>query len=121
MRLSLVLVLSLAGCWRGGAEAGAEELPAVRVKGASCDEASDNARKVIAASEDPELAARAEPLAEIVHRRCGVDGWSMELRRCVTGAPTFADLDGCEKLATGQQRAKLQRDIEVFEIAEDKQ
>lgn len=121
MRLSLLLVLALAGCWRGSSEAGAEEPVAVRVKGASCDEASANAQRVIAGSEDKELAARAEPLAGIIRRRCAVDGWSMELRRCVTGAPAFADLDGCENLATEQQRAKLQRDVEVFEIAEDKQ
>lgn len=120
MRLSLLLVLALAGCWRGGVEAAEEPAPA-RVTGATCDEASANAQRVIAASEDRDLAARAAPLAEIVRRRCGVDGWSMELRRCVTGAPVFADLDGCEKLATEPQRAKLQRDIEVFEIAEDQQ
>ena len=121
MRFGLVLALALAGCWRGASEPVAEGPAPARVKGASCDQASANARVVLAAAEDKELAERARPFGEILLRRCDFDAWSMELRRCVTGAGNVSDLSGCERLATDNQRKKLEHDLEVFEVAEDKQ
>ena len=121
MRAACLLVV-LASCWRGGAaETEAEEPLRPRQKGATCAEVSRNAHDVVERAEDKQLAARATPLAELVERRCSADGWSIELRRCVTGAKTVDEATTCDKLATDEQRGAFAQDLEATIVTEDGQ
>lgn len=123
MPVVIALVL-LVGCWRGGDTTTPEPIEndetaqaAARDKGASCGEVAANARLLIEHGTDERLKTRAAQIEMVVARRCGEDGWSMELRRCIAGAKTLDDTDGCEKLATKEQSDKLEHDIEMEENA----
>lgn len=113
-----------AGCWRNtGSETAIvngvpEESAPAREKGATCEEVGDNVRRIVATSPSESLAKRSDQIARVVIDRCGADGWSMELRRCLTGAKTLDDSDGCEKLATPAQNDALEREIEMMENAD---
>jgi hypothetical protein len=124
VRLSLVLVL-LVGCWRNtGNETTPEPEPDPTVevprrdKGASCGAVGENVRRIVGTSPDDSLAKRADQIARVVVDRCAIDTWSMELRRCLAGAKTLDDSDGCEKLATPAQQDALEHEIEMMENAD---
>jgi hypothetical protein len=120
-RAQLVIALTLGACWRGGDDKVVEPAPTAPQKGASCQQTADNAHAVIAKAEDEQLAARAPALRTIVVRRCELDGWSMELRRCVAGATSVADANTCDKLATAEQKRAFEHDVEVMIVSEDGQ
>jgi hypothetical protein len=115
------LLVVLASCWRGGGETEAEEPVTPRQKGATCGEVSRNAHDLVERANDKQLAARATVLAELVERRCMGDGWSIELRRCVTGAKTVDEATSCDKLATPEQRNAFAQDLEATIVTEDGQ
>lgn len=116
------MLVVLASCWRGGAtEPEAEEPVRPRQKGATCAEVSRNAHDLVERAEDKQLAARATALGELVERRCTDDGWSIELRRCVTGAKTVDEAATCDKLATDVQRGAFAQDLEATIVTEDGQ
>lgn len=111
-------MIVLAAC-RHGDDGEAEEPSAAHVKGASCDEDGANAFAVLSVADDKQLAARATPLRDLVQRRCAADGWSIELRRCVAAAKSLDDANVCKQLATPQQKAAFQHDIEVTVVTDD--
>ncbi len=122
-----MLLLSLvAACWRNTGNETAvvngipeESQPAPRRdKGATCGEVGENVRRIVSTAPDESLAKRADQIARVVIERCGADRWSMELRRCLTGAKTLDDSDGCERLATPEQQDALEHEIEMMENAD---
>ena len=119
--LCIAACLVLCACWRGSGEPEADEPAAPRVKGATCEEVGLNVLEVVLHAEDKELAARAMSLRAVVERRCAADAWSIELRRCVTGAKSVEDGRTCDKLATQQQRDAFAHDVEVMVVTEDGQ
>jgi hypothetical protein len=121
-RWLVCFALALAACWRGGgaSETEVEEpAPKPRVKGATCAEVARNAHAVVERAEDKELAARADPLGELVERRCDADAWSMELRRCVASAKTVDEASACDKLSTQAQRDAFAQDFELMFVRDD--
>ena len=118
----IFVIWMFAGCWLNTQPQRPDEPEAPRLqKGATCDEVSDSARAALAVATDKELAKRADPIGIIVLRRCLEDKWSMELRRCVTGAKVDTEVQDCEKLATDEQRKKFEHELEVFAVTEDGQ
>ena len=118
-----LMLLALCGCWRGGettetTPAGETSVAAPREQGASCSEAADNVRSILTASAVEDLRSRADQIRTAMIRRCAQDKWSMELRRCLTGAPTLDATDGCEQLATPEQQAALEQEVKLMENAD---
>lgn len=117
---SYLIVAVLCGCWRGSAEpAAVEPSPRARRKGATCTEVGANVERMLARGGDADLAARATPMRGAVERRCAEDGWSVELRRCIAGARTAEDANGCETLATDAQREAFEHELEVMVVTDD--
>jgi hypothetical protein len=90
----------------------------VRVRGASCEEVAAHSREILRAGTDENLSRRADQIANVIITRCTAAAWSIELRRCLAGAKTVDDTDGCESLATEAQQEALERDVELMEDAD---
>ena len=121
MRTYVFAVVMVAGCWRGDgrettpANSEAEGSATVRVEaGAPCGQVAHHVRNVMAASDEPPVAKRADQYRELIGRRCSEDGWSMELKRCLLGSAKLDDTNGCEQLATPEQQKKLEADVELM-------
>jgi hypothetical protein len=116
----MLILLAVAGCWRGDVREttpgpSADDKPlATAQPGAPCAEVASHVRDVMAASNEGPVARRAEQYRELIERRCNTDGWSMELKRCLVGAPTLDDTNGCEQLATPDQQKALEHDVELM-------
>lgn len=90
-----------------------------REKGASCVEVGKNMTLVVGRAENAKLAERARAFGDVIERHCGLDAWSMELRRCLVGAKLLDDMSMCEQLATDEQRRKLGDAIELMIVRDD--
>jgi len=118
-KYGLILVM-VTGCWRGDVRettpttATSEPAPMATDGGAPCVEVANHVRDVMAKSNEGPVAKRAEEYRELIERRCSTDGWSMELKRCLIGAPTLDDTNGCEQLATADQQKALEHDVELM-------
>ena len=112
----------VAACWRGGGGGEAtevEEPVRPRERGATCEVVGNNMTLVVGRAENAKLAERARAFGDVIERHCGLDAWSMELRRCLAGAKVLDDTTMCEQLATDEQRQKLGDAIELMIVRDD--
>jgi hypothetical protein len=121
MRLALALlvctVTGSSGCWRDGATPVAEPSPTSEpsVSAAptrtACRELGEHVATLVQTAEDRSLAAHAEQLERILESRCATDGWSVELKTCLTTAESLDAAERCEQYATDEQRHTLDDDL----------
>jgi hypothetical protein len=121
MRLAIALLVCTAtgsaGCWRDGATPIAEPVPtsdppiSMAPTRTACGELGEHVAMLVQTSEDSSLAAHAEQLARILERRCATDGWSVELKTCLTTAESLDAAERCEQYATDEQRHTLDDDL----------
>jgi histone H3/H4 len=106
------------GCWRDGAtpvlEPAPTSAPAISMAPVrtACRELGDHVAALAQTAPDEALAAHADQLARIIERRCATDGWSSELKDCLTSAEAIDVAERCEQFATEEQRHALDEDIE---------
>jgi hypothetical protein len=121
MRLAFALlvctVIGSAGCWRDSAVPVAEPTPtpepsvSAAPTRSACRELGEHVATLVQTAEEPSLAAHADQLSRILERRCATDGWSVELKTCLTTAETLDAAERCEQFATDEQRHTLDDDL----------
>jgi hypothetical protein len=120
--MRVLVLIVLCGCWRDAAPATPiEPAPSPsgstrssRPVGSRCGAASTNIRAVVRES-SLSIAARADDVADVIHRRCTEDLWSPELIDCLARVATIEDADDCEPLATPEQSKAINDDIDQLE------
>jgi hypothetical protein len=97
VRLGWIFVV--AACHHGSAPASAP----------TCGAAADHVRSLLGPDR-----ARAVKIGEVFGRRCEADAWSAEARSCVVATTSLRTPRHCKALLTGEQRAALDRALEVI-------
>ena len=106
----LIVWIALAAC--GGAGKSSPQpapTPVERSMGdASCKQAVDRLFAVTAAQERADLR---DVSAKVFVHRCETDGWSAEIKQCMSGVKAPPDADTCEAMLTPEQSRELRDEL----------